>query len=145
MLTNFRMLTNFSMLTWLVSLLFLIWSSDGYLTQLLKSQQKRKISAKLNAFDQASTYVRNRSSQHQLVGMKSSLVRFNQSISPRCIPYFISFISLIFPSVSFASVDESIQLLYGYNTQIPYWITWCVLLYGFYKIYFQIFRCAASW
>ena len=41
--------------------------------------------------------------------------------------------------------DESIQLLYGYHTNIPDIVTWGVLLYGFYTFYFWVYRVAASW
>jgi hypothetical protein len=56
------------------------------------------------------------------------------------IPYLIS------PeqSLAISKADESIQLMYGYHTNIPHTLTWFVLIYGFYKIYFGVFKWLAS-
>ena len=44
-----------------------------------------------------------------------------------------------------ASSEEIVQLLYGHHTNIPSNITLIFMLYGFYKIYFLVFRWMASW
>ena len=48
------------------------------------------------------------------------------------------------PDKVMASGEEAVQLLYGYHTNIPYTVTWLVLLYGAYKVYFGVFRWLAS-
>ena len=47
-------------------------------------------------------------------------------------------------ALSARPAEEAVQLLYGYQTNIPSAITWFVMLYGAYKIYFGIFRWLAS-
>ena len=47
-------------------------------------------------------------------------------------------------ALSASPPEEAVQLLYGYQTNIPSAITWFVMLYGAYKIYFGIFRWLAS-
>ena len=47
-------------------------------------------------------------------------------------------------ALSASPAEEAVQLLYGYQTNIPSAITWFVMLYGAYKIYFGIFRWLAS-
>jgi hypothetical protein len=44
-----------------------------------------------------------------------------------------------------ASGQEAVELMYGSHTNVPYSITWIILLYGAYKMYFGIFRWLASW
>ena len=52
--------------------------------------------------------------------------------------------SLPVHALSASPAEEAVQLLYGYQTNIPSAITWFVMLYGAYKIYFGIFRWLAS-
>ena len=40
---------------------------------------------------------------------------------------------------------EAVQLLYGHQTNIPYSITWVILLYGIYKMWLELFKWLATW
>ena len=48
-------------------------------------------------------------------------------------------------SVALSSADEAIQLMYGYQTQIPDNVTWTILLVGGYILYFEFYKWLASW
>jgi hypothetical protein len=56
-------------------------------------------------------------------------------------------VALLFadPSTAFATAQESLQLLEGYQTHTPDWITWSVLAYAGLTLYFRFFKFLASW
>ena len=56
-------------------------------------------------------------------------------------------VALLFadPSIAFATAQESLQLLEGYQTHTPDWITWSVLAYAGLTLYFKFFKFLASW
>lgn len=75
---------------------------------------------------------------------KSTHLQRNLAILPISAAIFLSG-CLLESSVVFATGEEAVQLLYGYHTNIPSVVTWTVLLYGAYKMYFTVFRWLASW
>lgn len=56
-----------------------------------------------------------------------------------------TFTVLAAPSGSWASAQEALDLLDGYQSGTPEWVTWTVLVGGGVWLYFKIFKIMASY